>query len=264
MGHRSAFRLEKWYLDAVADDGTTEIGYAARLAMGPLALTLASRLSCAPGEPPRTRTHLVGASLPRLVGRTVTWRCPRGPAGTWTARQLGGEHVLLDGREGALRWSCLFPAAAVELGRPGEPPLAALGYVERLDLTLPPWRLPLRELRWGRFVAPTTSMVWIEWRGPQPLTLVLRDGQPASDARVGDDGVSAVGAQLAWCPGEVLRDGELGTTVLRAVPVLRRALPAALLGTHETKWRRRGTLTGPQGARAEGWVIHELVTFPPP
>ena len=42
--------------------------------------------------------------------------------------------------------------------------LRGLGYAEHLSMTIPPWRLPIDTLRWGRFLSPERSVVWIDWQ----------------------------------------------------------------------------------------------------
>ena len=262
-GHRG-FHLVKWYLDLVTDEGEVLIGYAADLRWGALRLRYAATLSGRAPGPFRGATHLLGVRLPEARDGVVRWRVgARGPRGEWTAVRAGPERVLLDGPEGEVRWSCLHAASAGRARTARGPELQGRGYVERLELTIPPWRLPLHELRWGRFVSDGAALAWIEWRGPRPLRLVLRDGQPVEPASVSDDEVTAAGSTLRLSDPVTLRDGELGLTVLRPLPLLRRALPAAMLGTRETKWLSRGELQQPDGRRARGWALHELVRFPP-
>ena len=58
---------------------------------------------------------------------------------------------------GSIVWTCLQPGSRVNISL-GDRQLAGLGYAECLSVTLPPWRLPLSELRWGRFVSAEHSL----------------------------------------------------------------------------------------------------------
>jgi hypothetical protein len=136
-----------------------------------------------------------------------------------------------------------------------------LGYVERLDMTLPPWRLPIRELRWGRFLADGVGVVWIEWRGSRPLALVVVDGSVVDGAEVGDDAVAWRAGRLELEPGAVLREGTLATTALARVAPVRWLAPRAVRELHESKRLRRGRMVGGDGPVATGWAIDELVRF---
>lgn len=127
--------------------------------------------------------------------------------------------------------------------------IAGLGYVERLEMTLPPWQLPIEELRWGRFTAESADAAWIEWRGPQPLRLAWRNGAEVDSVDVAFKGRST------------LREGPLAKTVFSKVPVLRKSLPVAMLSVDETKWRSRATLQVPGADPVSGWAIHEVVKW---
>jgi hypothetical protein len=138
---------------------------------------------------------------------------------------------------------------------------AGLGYAERIETTLAPWNLPIRELRWGRFVSEGASLAWIDWGGPYPLRLVLHDGRVSENAAVDDAHVTTRTSLLSLERPRVLREGPIGTTALARVPLVRDALPVRLLALSETKWISRGTLHDLHG-RHEGWAIHEVVRWP--
>jgi hypothetical protein len=139
--------------------------------------------------------------------------------------------------------------------------IEGLGYVERMDLTLRPWRLPIRDLRWGRFLSDGIGVVWIEWRGPRPLTLLSVNGTAVDGAHLGDDAVAWPGGLLEMEPGAVLREGALGTTALARVPLGRLLAPHSMRETYECKRLRRGRLVGADGRMETGWAIDEVVHF---
>ena len=145
-----------------------------------------------------------------------------------------------------VHWDCVQPRARVELRMPDGRTLRGRGYAEVLSLSIAPWRLPIHELRWGRFAGERHGAVWIEWLGPHPLKLVLLDG-----ARV--DAMPP----LRLSDEVVLRSGRIGETALRLLP---RRLPG--LGLEETKWRSRGELALPGEPPDRGWAIHEVVRWP--
>jgi hypothetical protein len=141
--------------------------------------------------------------------------------------------------------------------------LSGLGYAERLTLDLAPWRLPITELRWGRWIAADggRSMVWIDWRGSRPLTAVFVDGVRAAASTVADDRIVAEDAVLVLTGQRTLHRRSLGDVIGAAGP-LSRVFPATWLEVQDCKWMSTGTLH-PAGARPEtGWVIHEHVRFP--
>jgi hypothetical protein len=132
-----------------------------------------------------------------------------------------------------------------------------LGYVEELVMTVPPWRLPIDSLRWGRFASARSGLTWIEWRGAHPLRLALLDGKPADLASASEEQVDAGGSSLSLSAAAVLRSGRIARTALSGIPGLARTFPLGILGLEETKWRSRGTLGADQG-----WAIHEVVRWP--
>ena len=267
------FRLTKWYLDLVTDDGAAFIGYALRLRWNRLAVSYASTLLSLPDAPTRERFTLRRTPRPVLgEDGSVAWTCgPLGVDGRWAPRLPPVRRRLYSGPgsgegSGTLDWECVAPAADARL-RLGPRELAGTGYAERLRLTLPPWRLPLDELLWGRFLGARSSVVWIEWRGEAPRRVVLVDGRDASDGAVIDPaGVALPGTRLDLQRdgSRSLRDGPLAD-VFAAVPALARLVPGRLGRARESKWLSRARLSRSDTTPADtGWAIHEVVTWPAP
>jgi hypothetical protein len=247
------FQLEKWYLDVVAEDGRALVAYWLELRWRSLRVRAASTLVAGATGATRERTTLVAGLPPRLEDGAVRFACGRlDVAGRWSPLVAAAGATLLDGPQGHVTWECVAPTARVSATVGGET-FEGLGYAERLTMTVPPWRLPIRELRWGRFAADEGGLVWIEWRGDVPRALAFRDGRPVPLAEVRQDGVSAGGVELTLTDAVPLRSGALGRGPLRR---LAGALPAAFLRVDERKWRARGSAGG-----ASGWVIHEVVRW---
>jgi hypothetical protein len=136
--------------------------------------------------------------------------------------------------------------------------MRATGYAEVLETDIPPWQLPINELRWGRAIGASSSVVWIDWRGSVPLTLILLDGEPV-DGSVDDRRVAFADRSITLTPTRLLRDGPIGTTALASIPGLSSWAPAAILAAHETKWFSSAACTGPPPFA--GRAIHEVVRF---
>lgn len=249
------FDLSKWYLDVVSNDGRVAILYVARLRLGPLALHAQHLLRTGPeGAEVRTRWTVRPAPAPVRDHQGGFRLASPGLGARAHGQALAPSHeaTLWTGQEGAVTWRCLAPRADVELSADGET-WRGLGYLEQLRLTVPPWRLPIRALRWGRLLSPRGGLVWIDWQGPAPLRLVLDDGAPTA-APPPDEPV----------PGQVEGPPRLQRlATLRDAP-LRRTLPALLrhlvpgggLALQETKWLSRGEVGG-----ASGFAVHELVSW---
>ena len=264
-----AFHLRKWYLDVTADDGRAAILYHARLRWGPLRFSYAGLLttSVPSGQDVVHRASIRAADPPRESHDCLSWSCPRlGASGTWHPAAPPAHRTLLERDDGAVLWSCLMPRARASVSLDGQAPINGWGYAERLDLTLRPWRLPIDTLRWGRFTSDAASLVWIQWRGPEPRLILLLDGRDidAAPARIADDSISWPTGRLDLHPGLTLRRGQLGATVLRDTPLLRALAPRVARALDEHKTLSRATLRLPDQQPIEGWAIHETVLFREP
>ena len=161
---RSAFELSKWYLDAVGEDGEVFIGYRANLRMRRLAVSYASTLT-AGARAPRTRSTVRPGEDPDFFEGALAWAEPKlGGKAAWRA---SGARDLPDPLRNVPKarsiWRCLCLRLPRGNRAEGGRSLRGLGYAEHLSMTLPPWRLPIDTLRWGRFLTPRHSVVWIDW-----------------------------------------------------------------------------------------------------
>ncbi len=252
-GARPTAELVKWYLDVACADGRCAVLYAARLRYRRLELRIQGLLLRSGGRV-RTRFSLQPGPSPRTDGARLRFSS----AGLDVSARLDAldppfARRLLDAPGGAVDWECRVPRARADL-RVGGETLVGLGYAERLRLTLLPGELPIRTLRWGRLLSPAGGIAWIDWEGPAPLRLALRDGREARLDRAGDDAVVVDGTPFALAREATLRDAILARTL---PATLRRSLPRVGLGLHETKWLARGEV----GA-APGLAIHEVVRWP--
>ena len=128
-------------------------------------------------------------------------------------------------------------------------------------MTVPPWKLPIDKLLWGRFLNESDSLVWIDWRGPVSTKLVLHNGRRSDAADVSESTVSfGESGLLTFGKRTVLREGKLGTVALAALSAIKKLLPRKVLSVNETKWRSRAQLKNPDPR--EGWAIHEVVKWP--
>jgi hypothetical protein len=258
------FTLSKWYLDCVGDDGDALVAYAAMVRWGPVALRYASTLRRRPGQERATvDTTLREVPWPGDAGRDVTWDAPLlGLEGRWKSLAGPIEATILESDEGRVQWRCVAPSARATVVHAGAP-LEGRGYVEVLTLTLPPWHMPIDELRWGRFLGERHALVWIDWRGPHERRLAWLDGVEARPASVEPEGVTTEGGDVLTIePGGLMRQGALGRTALAIVPAVDRLLPVRILAADETKWCAPGVLDVRGQPSDRGWVINEVVRWP--
>lgn len=243
-------RVTKWYFDCVGDNGDVAIAYWLRIGWGVGALRFVSSLLYRDGKL-TTNSRLSLAAPPRVHGDVLQWRA--GELFVDLQRRAPAHAASL--LEGVVDWQCEMPSADAVI-RIGDTAVRGRGYAEVLSMSRAPWKLPIEELRWGRFTGERSSVVWIDWRGPHPLTYVACDGRRAEIATVDDGRIFFDGRSVTMDMRQVLRDAHLRET-LDDVPLLARVLPGGLTAMRECKWRSRGTLEGDHG-----WCIHEVVRFP--
>ncbi|MHB8838145.1 MAG: hypothetical protein ACYC7F_04250 [Gemmatimonadaceae bacterium] len=252
----------KWYLDTVEPDGAAAIAYWASLTWHGVHIAWQNVTRYALDQPPAERSSLRGMPAPVLADRQVSWHAARiGLETVHEATSPGVSITLLDDARGRIGWECLAPSARAQFtdeagARQG------VGYVERMTMTVPPWELPIDELRWGRWVSDdaATSMVWIDWRGPLPRRWVVQDGAVFTDVTVRDDGVEVSAGRLALAPPRTLHDRSVGR-FLRRLSDLAHVAARIPISWHETKWCNRATWTSVAGVATEGWAIHEVAKF---
>ena len=258
----SDFHLAKWYLDCIADDGTTVIGYSARLSWKRLTLNYASYLISSPGRETETATSLFVSEFPIRRNDSIEWSCKGlDLRGSWKQRFPSIEKELLRSPDGIIRWSCLMPGAEAWM-KIGDTTVKGNGYVEFLEMTVPAWKLPIEELRWGRFVTKTDSIVWIDWKGTHPLRTVFHNGESLDCTVVDDEEIHSSRGEIVLTldRSKVLRSGALINTALKKMPMVESILPKNVLMTDECKWLSGSTLRQ-NGKETTGFTIHEVVRF---
>jgi hypothetical protein len=259
---RDRFFLSKWYLDAVSESGEVFIGYRGALRWRTLEVSYAATLATgANGAGTRSAATIRPGSEPLLLEGDLAWREPKlDVSASWHGAAQPISRTLHESPRGAVVWRCLLPSATASIDRGGTVSRGR-GYAEHLSMTIPPWRLPLDTLRWGRFLTEERSVVWIDWESREGRrTWVFVDGTESVDARVSDDEI-AFGDGRVILPADgrlTLRHGTLGSGALSGLSS-RWRLPARVLASRETKWRTRALLDAGAGAREAGWAIHEVV-----
>ncbi|MDP4292400.1 MAG: hypothetical protein Q8908_15085, partial [Bacteroidota bacterium] len=158
------FHLDKWYLDFAGDEGEAMIFYAAKLSWRGFEVHYTSWLKYDPIQGVSQRSAFRNIHMPEKTNGLITWSDEKfGIWGRWEAIASPLSARLYDSDSGYLEWKCYQPASRVELVA-GKRTYKGTGYAEQLILTVPPWKMPLHELRWGRFGSREYQLVWIEIR----------------------------------------------------------------------------------------------------
>ena len=252
------FILTKWYLDCVDDVGNAAILYCAEMRWRGLHLSYSSVVSLN-GEVAHSRTSL-GRFRVDEKDRRINVEFPRLKVlGEWNADSAPVQQTVYEDSTGYVHWNCIQPRSFARI-RIGDRELVGLGYAECLTLTLPPWQLPIRELRWGRFVSAQDSLVWIDWQGAYSASFAFHNESKLDLHGVSESELTAGGVTLRMKASIPIRMGQLRETVLPGAPALGKIFPNSIFNIEERKWRSRGVLDA-DDRRAEGWVIHEVVLW---
>jgi hypothetical protein len=261
----SQFSLFKWYLDCVTDEGEAFVGYSASLRWKVLSLEYSSILIRRSKGEILAKSTLHGGRYPEVTGDSVRWDCPSLKLkGEWKARQQPISHTVFGSSDIPLNWWCLQPHAVAEISVGDIGTFRGFGYVDYLNLPDQPWKLPLDELRWGRYLSETDSIIWMDFKGPCPETIVYHNGALCEGAKVTDHEI-VIGENhlnLILEETKVLREGTLASAALSVIPGINALLPARMLNTEECKWRSRAFLRKADSILSSGWAIHEVVRWP--
>jgi hypothetical protein len=261
------FHLSKWFLDFVGDRGDSMIFYAARLTWHGWSVSYTSwlRHSSKTGVSLKTRFHHV--NTPQVTGEAITWKDTRfGVSGTWEPQADRVQSRIFASAEGSIDWTCFQPASKVRLVVNDEV-LEGRGYAEHLNLTVPPWKIPMDELRWGRFGSDTENLVWIELKEKEKRQWLWLNGIKIENCIIGDDCILLPDQQLVLHLDKcVVLESEkkilnLAQRMMRFMPGIGKMIPLQFLMADEYKWLSRGMVQTRGNWRSTGMAIHERVTF---
>ncbi|MGD0778409.1 MAG: hypothetical protein ABSC05_36980 [Candidatus Solibacter sp.] len=259
------FELSKWYADCATDQGDALIVYSAELRWRGPTIHYTNLLACRAGRPARSRFSLREQPPPQAQDGSIVWRSPRWNVEAYWLEPGGAvRETLFNSPAGSLEWNCVAPRSTVQFRIGADEHFRGWGYVEHLRLSLPPWRLPIRQLRWGRFVNATDALVWIDWCGPYCRQVVYDNGAAVAAQIIGDREIRLADGEttLTLEAFAVLREGALGATALAVLPNLDRLFPPAVLNVREQKWLSRAVLRRPGRPDSVGMAIHEVVEWP--
>lgn len=265
LGHtRSMFSLHKWYLDLVTSRGDVVILYAARLRWRAVRVAYVSALEDTADGTHRERGSVGRLDIPRRHGDELTWHSDAlDVRGRWLRDTPSlRRRALASTADGTIRWTCHMPRARATV-QAGNVTYEGLGYAEHLSLTMPPWKMPFNELRWGRHASSRHSLVWIDWRGTEPRSWVWLDGEEQPDAVVTDAGVSGLGGGATLCVqgGRDVVNRDVLATLTNLLPGLTRRLTGRLGDMHEHKLVEASSIIRAGERLDDGWTVREVVTW---
>ena len=253
------FRLEKWYLDVADDNGSAFIGYAAKLKWKLINLSYSGFTFLNTKGKVQQRNSFSQSDFPVSLNDQITWN-KKLCSGSWTKLSDSILETLLSTPDGDIIWHCYFPKAQATVNI-GEAKVRGLGYAEFIELTILPWKLPIHQLHWGRFLSNDHVVVWIRWIGPVPKTIVFHNGVRKTDVEISQQQLLFHGFILKLREPIAMRRGTLMNTVFSRFPTLAKLFPKAVLQLRENKWCSTGELYHDDKKIASGKAIHEVVEW---
>lgn len=253
------FELEKWYFDITNDSGEVFIGYAANLKWGKISFGYNGYLLKTIKNQVTSNSSFGKYLEPHHTISTVAWKTAFGN-GTWNVKKYRIVETLLHSGAGNIEWDCISPNSLATFEMGGKP-ISGNGYVEKIKMTLPPWKLPIRQLIWGRYLSEKQSIIWIEWKGPQPKQLLFHNGIKNEHAIIKTSSIQFEDYEMGFYSSISLRSGSIGNTIFSSFKEIMSFFPSRIFNLDEKKWAGRATLKHKGEAIDSGNYIHEIVDW---
>jgi hypothetical protein len=166
-----------------------------------------------------------------------------------------------DSENNELIWNCHHPKALSEIIYNGKA-YKGFGYAETLFSSIKPWNLPIDELRWGRFLSDSYTLIWIYWKGKYPVNKMFFNNIEYNDAAYKNDFIIFGNGtfQLKFSEIQVIRQGKL-SGLFSKMKFLKLLFNHRILNTVEIKYKAKTTLSKNSIALANNWSLFEIVTW---
>ena len=261
------FHLSKWFLDYISESGEAMVFYSAKLTWHGWSASYTSWLHFNASSGVRLKSRFRNVQIPQVKDIRITWNDTLfGVSGEWEPLAEPIQARLVDSEEGFLDWKCFQPASKVHL-RINNESLEGRGYAEQLILTIPPWRIPMDELRWGRFGSEENCLVWIELREKEIRQWLWFNGERIQNCIIEDDHIALPERDLILnLDRGVSLEAEKKISIVvdklvRYIPGFKKVIPLTFLMADEYKWLSKGQLQKYDKTISNGQAIHELVNF---
>jgi hypothetical protein len=160
-----------------------------------------------------------------------------------------------------LIWNCHHPKALAEIIYNGNI-YKGFGYAETLFSPIKPWNLPIDELRWGRFLSDSYTLIWINWKGKYPMNKIFfnsieyNDAIFENDIIIFSDGIY----QLKFLEIQLIRKGKL-SRLFSKMKLLKIFFNHRILNSVETKYKAKTSLSKNSIVLSSDWSLFEIVTW---
>ncbi len=264
---KNNFLLDKWFLDFVGNNGEAMIIYIAKLTWHGTTVHYTCHVHYNLQEGIKIRSRFRNTQPPIVKDGLITWSDEKfGIDGRWRFNGNPLKSRLIDSEEGQLNWYCLQPASNVLL-RIKNKVLEGRGYAEQLILTIPPWNIPMHELRWGHFGSNEYQLVWIEIRENSKKQWLWLNGEEMNNCIIEDDHIEIPEKNyLIKLNQEVVMESgkkiySVVEKLVEYVPGFKKIMPLQFLMANNSKWLSNGQFQKNGKTITNGIAIHECVNF---
>jgi hypothetical protein len=160
-----------------------------------------------------------------------------------------------------LSYNCHHPKGLTKITYNGRT-YKGFGYAETLFSRIKPWNLPIDELRWGRFLSESYTLIWIYWKGRYPLNKILFNDREYNDAVFENESVVFDNGtyRLNFSDIQVIRQGKL-SGLFSKMRLLRILINHRMLDTVEIKYKSKAVLSKNSIDLSTDWSLFEIVTW---
>jgi hypothetical protein len=166
-----------------------------------------------------------------------------------------------DEKGNELTWNCHHPKSVAEIFY-NNITYTGFGYAETLFLPIRPRDLPIDELRWGRFLSEAYTIIWINWKGKNPVNRIFLNNVEYNDATFNDGMISFCDGiyQLIFSEIAEIRKGRLRNH-FSGISFLKFLFNRRILNTIEIKYKSKTIFSKNTMTLSNGWSLFEIVSW---
>jgi hypothetical protein len=252
------FSLTKWYLDAADDQGNVYMGYHLSLQWRSLELHGYQHVWRTPSTGLQTQGGFTQQPSPIWDDKKRLLWHPHHLSATWDSVADSVEETLLTTDQGEIKWHCTQPKTKATIDLPALS-FSGWGYTECIKITLPVWKLPFKQLFWGRCHSENHYLVWIAWNGSTTRHLLWHNGERQTAWTMTDHCITGSDWQLTINERLPLRQGQLLSTVFQSYSDITQLFPEATFLANEQKWYGLGRLESQTGSEPAIFIDEEVI-----
>ena len=258
----TGFKLEKTYFDCIDKEGNCFVIYWANLEFSFIRLIYSGLIFSNSQNVTFENSSLKKISKP-IINDLLHFNNPTLKIkGDWERIDPPISILLYTDEQGRnLFWNCHHPRTLTKIVY-NQKTFQGLGYAETLLLPIKPWKLPIDELRWGRFLSEKISIIWIQWKGKHPINKLICNSSVHEDAFFGENSIVFDNRRCVLLFQEItiVRKGKL-SNVLAKMPWLKIIFNIRILNTIENKYKAKSSFTKDSIEIENGWSLFEIVTW---